>query len=92
LRQGVYESANPATDSKYVTAISPGRTSVTQIPFGGMSGGIFGEWDQELYGQMLADFTGQPLNIISPGRGQVVTWIGDYDEPDVIDVRARPWP
>lgn len=77
---------------KYVTAISPGRTSVTQIPFGGMSGRIFGEWDQELYGQMLADFTGHPLDVVSPGGGQVVTWIGDYDEPEVLDVRAHPWP
>lgn len=77
---------------KYVTAISPGRTSVTQIPFGGMSRGIFGEWNQELYGQILADFTGHPLDIISPGGGRVVTWIGDYDEPDVIDVREHPWP
>lgn len=77
---------------KYVTAISPGRTSVTQMPFGGMSGAIFGDWDHELYALMLADFTGYPLEIISPGGGQVTTWIGDYDEPNVIDVRTQPWP
>lgn len=77
---------------KYVTAISPGRTSVTQMPFGGMSGAIFGDWDQQLYALMLADFTGYPLEIISPEEGKVTSWIGNYDEPSVIDVRTQPWP
>ncbi|NWK43612.1 hypothetical protein [Ralstonia pickettii] len=77
---------------KYVTAISPGRTSVTQMPFGGMSGAIFGDWDQQLYALMLADFTGYPLEIISPGEGKITSWIGNYDEPSVIDVRTQPWP
>ncbi|WP_322007150.1 hypothetical protein [Paraburkholderia tropica] len=77
---------------KYVTAISPDRVTVTQIPLGGMSGKIFGEWEQELYGQTLADFTSHPLEVISPGGGQVMTWIGNYNEPDVFDVHAHPWP
>ena len=78
---------------KYITAFSNGRTEIIQMPLSGISDKpIFDDWDQELYGEILASFTNMPLEVISPGNGKVMTWIEDLSYPKFIDVRATPWP
>lgn len=90
----VFTKARTLTRSpKYVTAFSDGRAELIQMPLAGISDKpVFGEWDQELYGEILASFTNMPLEVISPGNGQVMTWIEDFSSPRFIDVRDVPWP
>lgn len=78
---------------KYVTSMGAGATHVIQMPLSGISEKpVFGEWDQEMYGRMLADFTHHPFDFVYRDDGTVVTWIGSYHEPLALDVRDRPWP
>lgn len=78
---------------KYVSAFSPNRNQVIQMPLAGLSSKpIFDEWDQELYGQVLASFTGLPLETISPGNGMTMTWIENLAHPKFMDVAVLPWP
>ncbi|MEO8654025.1 MAG: hypothetical protein ABI409_07875, partial [Ramlibacter sp.] len=72
---------------------SPGKNSYFQMPIAGLSEApVFGDYDHESYGQMLAAFTEHPLELIWPGDGSVQTWIRSYDNPHFIDVQAQPWP
>lgn len=74
---------------KYISTHVDGK----QMPIGGLSENpIFGDYDHEEYAEMLALFTGHPLNLIWPGDGSVQTWIRSYKEPHFIDIAAHPWP
>ena len=53
---------------------------------------MFGEWGQDTYGRLIAEFTNMPLHVVAPGNGNVMTWLEDMNAPAFIDVRALPWP
>lgn len=63
---------------------------IFQPPLAGLSNRpVFDEFDRTVFAQLLSQFTGIPLEIISPANGQVMTWIGDYGEPRFIDARVH---
>lgn len=90
----VFMKARTMTRSpKYLHAFTPSLTQVIQMPLAGLSERpMFGDWDQDEYGRMLASFTGLPLDKVSPGGGKVMTWLEDLESPRFIDVRDYPWP
>lgn len=63
-------------------------TRIFQTPLAGLSGKpIFDEFDKDTFANLLSTFTNIPLDVISPGDGRVMTWIGDYRQPRFIDAR-----
>lgn len=80
---------NPA----HIISAGSGITRILQMPLAGLSSKpIFDEFDRDHYARVLADFTGIPLETISPSDGRIMTWIGEYHNPRSIDVRQQPWP
>jgi hypothetical protein len=67
---------------KYVTSFSPGLTQVFQMPLAGLSTRpVFGDWDHESDGRLIAEFTRMPLVVVAPGDGRVMTWLESLEAP-----------
>ncbi|UXC36639.1 hypothetical protein [Cupriavidus gilardii] len=94
IAAGVFTKARSLNRTpKYISSKRDGGVLLLQMPIAGMSTKpIFGEFDRDTYVRMLAAFTNMPLEVISPGAGKVMTWLGDPQRPNVIDVREKPWP
>jgi hypothetical protein len=80
-------------DPKYVLALGGGPIKLIQMPLAGLSDNpIFGDFDRDLFAQMLAEFTSHSLSAINPDPENIMTWIGDFNDPMTIDVVENPWP
>jgi hypothetical protein len=72
----------------------PKAYQVIQMPIAGMSEKpIFDDWDMQRYARFLSEFTGVPLEHISPaGDTRVMTWMTDaQNKPMRVDIRKHPW-
>lgn len=77
---------------KHIFFSSGRSTTMLQMPLAGLSDKpIFKEFDRDIFCQMLARFTGYPLDHIRVGD-QHLTFIGDFADPKFIDVNDCPWP
>jgi hypothetical protein len=78
---------------KFMTTVTNKRIQMYQFPLAGLSERpLFDDFDQDVYVQILANFTNHPIEMISPGDGTTVSWIGDYANPTIIDIVENPWP
>ena len=92
--QFFYRATLLSRTPKFVIASANENTTVIQSPLGGFSlRPLFDDWDVRRYAQILAQFSGQPLDELFQAPDSIRTWLDDADgERAHFDFTDQPWP